>query len=332
MAAFRTSLVSLALAASLGAACRVELGPPGATQQKGKPKVWIYTAIYQDQVDQFDKLAEAELPDVDLEWFQGGSEKIAQRWEAEHTAGGSPACVLATSDPSWYVDLTTRDLLLPYVSPRALELPRQWVTPTYTAQRIDLMVIGVAKGQPAPKRFQDLADPTWKDRFSSGDPFSSGTTFVTVSAWDQLWGQPFLEKLRANGWVMAGGNSAVLGRIESREKPVGVVLLNNLLTKPDAADIAFPEDGAVPVPGPVAIPRDCPEKQAAQQVVDWLLGPTAQDYVVKARMHSPFPGMPAPAGAPPLEQITLAPVGADFDAKTAARAADLKQRLEALQK
>ncbi len=330
----RTVAVPSILAALLvlPGGCRVELGPPAQAVATGRPTVWIYTAVYQEQVDMFEALAKKELPDIDLQWFQGGSEKVAQRWEAEHTSGGSPACIVATSDPSWYVDLAARKLLVAYVSPRALDLPRAWVTPYYAAHHIDLMVIGAANGQPAPKSFAELAEPQWKGKFSTGDPFSSGTTFTTVSAWDQLHGQPFLQLLKENGWVMAGGNSAVLSRIESGEKPVGVVLLNNLLTKPGAAQIIFPEDGAVPIPGPLAIPTDCPDKGAAERVVDWLFGDSAQALVVKSRMHSPFPGMPAPDGVPPLDQIKLAPVPADFTVQTAARAPDLRARIEALQK
>lgn len=315
------------------AGCRVELGQGEVRASTARPTVWIYTAIYQEQIDQFEALANAELPDVDLQWFQGGSEKVAQRWEAEHAAGGSPACLLATSDPSWYVDLTRRELLVSYVSPRALELPRAWVTPTYAAHHIDLMVLGAPKGETdVPHSFKELEEPKWRGRWSSGDPFSSGTTFTTVSAWDVMHGQGFLTALDQNGWVMAGGNSAVVGRIESREKPIGVVLLNNLLSKPDAAQIIFPTDGAVPIPGPLAIPTDCRERDAAERVVDWLMGESAQRLVVESRMHSPFPGMPAPAGTPPLDQIALAPVPDNFADLAATRAPDLKARLEALQR
>lgn len=313
-------------------ACRVELGPPGATAREGRPTVWVYTAIYQNQLDQFAAALAEDLPDIDVQFFQGGSEKVSQRWEAEHSAGASPACILATSDPSWYVDLTRRGLLHPYVSPRALELPRAWVTPTYASHRVDLMVIGAARGAPAPRSFAALAEPEWKDRFSSGDPFSSGTAFTTVSAWDQVYGDGFLERLDGNGWVMGGGNSAVLGRVESGEKPVGVVLLNNLLQKPDTVQIIFPEDGAVPIPGPLAIPTDCREMEAAERVVDWFMGEHAQALVVKNQMHSPFPGAPAPEGAPPLDQIKLFPVAEDFTEQVATRAPALRARVEELQR
>lgn len=313
-------------------ACRVEFGPSDQRVADGRPTVWIYTALYQEQVDAFGAAVRKELPDIDVQWFQGGSEKVAQRWEAEHAAGASPACVLLTSDPSWYVDLTERGLLREYVPPLALQLPRDWVEPTFVTTRVDLMVIGVRPGAKGPASFHELADPAFVGQWSSGDPFSSGTNFTTVSALDQKYGQEFLESLDANGWMMAGGNSAVLGRIESAERPIGVVLLNNLLLKPGVADIVFPSDGAVPIPGPAAIPTDCREVEAAERVEDWLLGPTAQALVVHSRMHSPFTGAPAPEGAPPLDAIRLMDLGDDFIGTTAARAVDLRERLTVLQK
>lgn len=313
-------------------ACRVELGAPTQAREGERPVVWVYTAIYQDQVDQFSAAIDRELPDIDVRWFQGGSEKVAQRWEAEHAAGGSPACVLATSAPSWYVELTHRGLLQPYVSPRALELPRAWVRPTFAAHRVDLMVLTASNGTVGPARFQDLVDPAWKGTFSTGDPFSSGTNFTTYSAWNLLYGPEFLTRLDDNGLVMAGGNSAVLSRVESGEKPVGVVLLNNLLLKPGVAQILYPADGAIPIPGPLAIPTDCREREAAEEVVDWLFGPTAQELVIGAKMHSPFPGSRPPEGAPPLDEIALMPLPDDFDEVAAERAPELRATLEALQR
>lgn len=313
-------------------ACRVELGPPGRAARADRPTVWVYTSAYQEQVDQFAAAVAEELPDVDVKWFQGGSEKVAQRWEAEHGAGGSPACVLATSDPIWYVGLAGRGLLAEYVSPRALDLPRAWVSRHWAAHRVDLMVIGAPLDGDAPTSFAALAEPAWRGRFSSGDPFSSGTAFTTVAAWESMYGPDFLGRLDANGWVMAGGNSAVLGRVESGEKPFGVVLLNNLLTRAGVVRTIFPADGAVPIPGLLGITAECPEPDAAERVVDWLMGDTAQALVVKNRMHSPFPGMPAPEGAPPLEDIPLAKLPDDFYARAAAGASDLRARLEALQR
>ena len=279
------------------AGCRVEVGTPTAAPSETHA-VWVYTSMYQEVIDAMGPMLARELPGVTVEWFQSGSEKVAQRWEAEHEAGGSRACLLATSDPSWYAALTTRDLLLPYVSPRALALDRRWVTPTYAAFRLSLMVLSGG-----PTSLRALADPAWKDQFSTPDPMSSGTMFTTLATWDAALGWEQVRATKANGWVAAGGSSAVLSRMQSGERPVGVALYENLLSAGLPATI--PAEGAVPVAGPLAIPRDCPDPEGARLVYDWLMGEDAARAVADGRMHSPFPGAPTPKGALPLAQIPL---------------------------
>lgn len=336
-------------------ACRVEFSPPGqgaaapAGGQGGQEiaEVWVYTSMYQEVIDALKPLAEAELPGVRLQWFQSGSEKVAARWEAEQAAGGSRACLLATSDPGWYVDLSRRGLLLPYVTPKALgvlDVNRGWVQPDHAAFRISLMVLaglsapppvsgGAAAGSivAPPISYALLSDPLYKDRFSTGDPLSSGTTFTAVAALETALGPDWLPGLKRNGWVASGGSSAVMGRIQSGERPYGMLLLENLLSRPDPrVSWVIPEEGAVAVPGPLAIPRGCGEPAAAERVYDWLFGPSAQEQIVAGKMHSPLPEYPPPAGAPPLSEIRQLPLPADFYARAAAESEPRKQRLQQL--
>jgi iron(III) transport system substrate-binding protein len=264
------------------AGCRVEVGAPGTRAASGPAEVWVYTSMYQEVVDAMDPAVE-KATGARVEWFQAGSEKVAQRWEAEDEAGGSRACVVATSDPLWYVDLAARGKLAAYVSPRALDLPRVWVAPEYAAMRVSEMTIA-AVGE-APPSFRALGEPEWRGKFSTPDPLSSGTTFTALSVLEARYGADWLVALKTNGWVAAGGNSAVLARMESGEKPVGMILRENLK---DTVTERVPEEGRIPVPGFVAIPAACPSREAAERVVDWFLGEEAQARVVGAKMASPF--------------------------------------------
>ena len=295
------------------AACRVEVGAPGATPTAGwTHEVWVYTSMYPEVVDAMDTKVEADLPGISVEWWQAGSEKVAQRWEAEHAAGGSRACVLATSDPLWYVDLTGRGLLRPHLPPRAATLDRAWATPTWSAFRLSRMVL--ASHGEGPTSFLGLTDPKWKDRFSTPDPLSSGTTFYALSVLEDRLGTAYFASLRANGWVAAGGNAAVLTRMESGERPVGMILEENLRARPNSpVRTITPEEGPIVVPGPAAIPTDCPDPAAAERVMDWLFGEAAEKEVLAAHMMSPFSGV---AGGE---------VG-----RLAQGAADRRQRLQAL--
>jgi iron(III) transport system substrate-binding protein len=326
--------------------CRVELGPPGGAHTTERTagagavtEVWVYTSMYQEVLDAMTPDLARALPDVRVQWFQAGSEKVAQRWEAEEEAGGSRACVLATSDPAWYADLAGRGALRVRVPPRALELPRAWAHPTHAAFRVSLMVL--AANGPVPARIEELSDPRWKG-FSTPDPLSSGTMFTTLATLDAALGADWLARAHANGWVAAGGNSAVLARMQSGEAPVGLVLLENLLAQegyaPDdtTPGLARPNlaAGAVAIPGYAAVPSRCAAPEAADRVVDWLLSSEAQAHVVRGRMHSPFPATPgddaarAPAGAPPLETLTL--LATPPDAQVAATAPALRARWGAL--
>lgn len=314
-----------------GAGCRVEIGAPAAVEDaSATAEVWVYTSMYQEVLDRMAPRLAAEVPGVAVQWYQAGSEKVAQRWRAEHDAGGSRACLLATSDPGWYRELADAGELLPYVSPRALELPRDQVRPEFAAMRLSMMVLASTADE-APAAFADLVDPRWAGRFSSGDPLASGTTFTAMAAWDARYGPAFVERLSANGWVAAGGGSAVMARMESGERPVGVVLLENLLAKPGPT-VVYPADGAVVIPGMLAIPRDCPAPEAAKRVYDWLLGPAAQAEVVAGGMYSPFPGSPTPAGARPLAEVRTFDAGVDLLDHVARNGADLRARYGALKR
>lgn len=291
-------------------------------------EVWLYTSMYESVLAELEPLAAARLPHVRLVPLQGGSEKIAQRFEAELAAGSSQACLLATSDPAWFASLAERDQLQAYVPPRALDLPPAWRSPTASAFRLSLMVLASSGGE-APTAWRDLVDPRFRDRFSTPDPLASGTALTAVAAWQQAFGDPFLDALQANGWIAAGGSSAVVARMGSGERAVGVVLLENLLLSAGAPAPIFPAEGAVVVPGLVAIPRGCPHREAAEDVVDWLLSDEAQAVIVRGGMHSPLPGQPAPAGVPALVDLPLLPLPDDFFRVLATQVGPLKTRLAA---
>jgi iron(III) transport system substrate-binding protein len=316
-------------------ACRIEVGNQAQNRgpSEGPVELWVYTSMYQSVLDELDPMLAEELPGVQVKWFQSGSEKVAQRLEAEWAAGGSDACVLMTSDPFWYQALSERGSLRPYVSPKALALDRQWVNPTYTTARLSTMVLAVHRDlvpeEERPRSFEDLMDPRFEGRLSTPDPLSSGTTFTTMAFLQQAYGWTYFETLRAQGTVSAGGNSSTLQRIESSERPVGVLLLENLLKAAESGSPAkaiFPSDGAIAIPGPIAITGECAYPLQAQDFVDWILSDKAQGAIVRGYMHSPFPGAAPPIGAPPLEEIVLRPWSAAFTEKTASQAEALKER------
>jgi iron(III) transport system substrate-binding protein len=329
-------LVALVVAV---AACRVEVGDPAAPAERCADdaptgEVWIYTSVYPHVAEALEAALRAAHPGLEPRVFQAGSEKVAQRVEAEWAAGSSPACVLLTSDPFWYVRLKDEGRLRPYLSPNVLKVDRGMVDEdgAWTAVRRSLVVLGVRDDlQPRPASFADLAAPALRDRITAGDPLASGTMFTWVASLAAVEGWGLLDAIEANGLVAAGGGAAVRERVDSGEKPVGVLLLENLLAAESTRAVpVYPTDGAVVVPGPVAIPASCPNPAAAEAVVDFLLSAPGQAVLVAGDMYGVLPGTPPPEGAPDLASIPVRPWAPGFAASAAAASAETKARWAAL--
>ena len=315
-------LVCLPLAASCG--------------DDGKSReIWIYTSIYPSVLRRMEPVLAARFPDVRFQWYQKGSEQVAARLTMELEAGGTPCDLLMTSDPFYYAELKDAGRLLPYASPAAQDVPDDLRDPddAFTTVRIPLMVLGVNAsalgGAEPPRGFADLSDPAYRGLVSMGDPLKSGTTFTTVASLARSAGWPLLEGWGGNGLVAAGGNSAVLQRLESGERPIGVILLENLLPRiAEGAPLAvvYPDDGAVPIPSPVAILQGTDDPALAKQVVDAMFSAEIQATIVAGHMYSPLVGRAAPEGARAWNDLALAPWDDEFVSWVRGRRNEIKQR------
>ncbi|MHC5010744.1 MAG: ABC transporter substrate-binding protein [Planctomycetota bacterium] len=301
----------------------------------GRPELWIYTSIYPDVIDRMAPDLEARFPDVRFRWYQKGSEQVAARLSIEMEAGGSECDLLMTSDPFYYAELAEAGHLLAYESPAARDVPAAYRDPEhrFTTVRIPVMVIATHParlgGREPPRAFGDLTHERWRGKVSMGDPLKSGTTFTTVAALVREEGWPFVEALRENDIVAAGGNSAVLQRLETGERPVGVILLENLLPRIAAGAplaIVYPEDGAVPVPSPIGILASTDQPGLAKRVYDFMFSREMQDAIVAGHMYSPLPAYAPPAGAPPLADLRLMPWDDDHLRWVRSRRDDIKAR------
>lgn len=307
------------LAAALiatSAGCRVERADRSASSAEasgcGAPpgEVWIYTSMYRPILESIDRIARQRLPEVELKWFQSGSEKVAARVDAELAAGGTQADLLVTSDPFFYARLKEEGRLLPYASVGATRLSRSLLDldGQFAACRLSTMVLVHREDLKEPPRsFQALTAPAWKGRVVLGDPLTSGTAFTWSVFLHRLYGPAYFAALRANGAVVAGGNAAVQQKLETGEGSVGVLLLENALAaraKGLPLKHLYPEDGAVVIPGFVAVLASTRNRTAATAVYDLLLDPDAQRAMVEVGlMHAADPRPPGPAGEPSVPEL-----------------------------
>ena len=308
----------MVLALGLGGlgGCRIETaapsaggGPVEARSEAPSGDVWVYTSMYRHVLDGLDPVLHEALPEVTVHWFQAGSEKVATRLEAELAAGGTSCDVLATSDPFLYQRFKHERRWLPYVSPNGVRTPRSLVDldGEFAAIRVSTMIIAHGTGTAAPASFEALMGADFSDEVALGDPLTSGTAFTWAVAVERAHGAALFTRLRANKARVAGGNAAVLQKLEGHEAKAGVLLLENALAaqaKGSAIEVAWPSDGAVVIPGYAGILKTTRNARASQAVIDVLLSAKGQELIARlGDMHAVDPRVAGPRGVIGLEAL-----------------------------
>ena len=274
----------------------------------------IYTSIYPDIVELVKPAIAKKFPDLKVNWFQAGSEQVMAKLAGEIEAKKVQADVLMVSDPGYYITLKEKNLLLKFDAPN-----RQFVDAKYkdnegywTGVRLSymLMAYNTAKVKPeeAPKSFKDLLDPKWNNKLAMANPLLSGSILTVTADLSQRYGWDYFKALNANGMKIEGGNTAVQNKLVTGEYFVGIIGEENILkvsAKGEPLKVAYPTDGAVILPSPIAIFASSQNPEAAKAVTDWWLSKEGQQAIVtKGWMHSVRNDVPPPKGAPDKAVIT----------------------------
>ena len=284
--------------------------------------VWIYTSIYKEFIIPIQVAFEAKNPEYKLQIYQAGSEKIQAKVEAELSAKKPQADLLAISDPFYHANLDKRGLVEMDGAAGAVN--------NYNS----LVVLIANKKMPADKRPKNLADltrPELKNVVQMGSPLESGTMFAAVAYLVDKFGWDYFLKLRTNGIASSGGNSLVIQKVESGEKTVGLVLLENALAaikKGSPIEIIYPEDGAITVPSVQIVLKSSPHKAGAKKLAEFLLTKEAQKILVSGFMYSVDRTLPPPEGAKALQLVTkeTKPWTTESIAKTSENAKAIKMK------
>lgn len=157
-----------------------------------------------------------------------------------------------------------------------------------------------------PKRYQDLADPKWRDKIVMPNPSNHATTiafliglrdhvFKSEAAW-----RKFLQGLAANRPMFVASLGPTPAPIASGEKVIGLSMPKYIITMaPAPLDWARLQDPLMGTPRAIAVTSKAPHPNAARVFVDyWLsskaMGMMAKDvgeYVLAPGVFPPIDGM-----------------------------------------
>jgi iron(III) transport system substrate-binding protein len=282
------------------------------TKKDEKTKVWIYTSLYKDTIADIQPKLATQFPNVEIQFYQAGSEEVAAKVQAEALAGKIQADILISSDRFWYEDLAAKGSLVNYKPVQSEKVADFFKHPEgfYSTLSFPVMVIAynseVIKDVDAPKTFKELADTKWKDQVSAGSPLASGTNFTTVAFLVKKYGWEYFTAMRKNNLIAEGGNSGVVRRLQSKERPVGIILLENILrlTESDKRiKYIIPDDGAVIQSNVLAIVKKDSSSDDAKKIADWMFSSEGQQAMARSFMYPAVSGEKQPAGAPEFEKL-----------------------------
>jgi len=286
-------------------------GKPAEAPKSQGPKgtVMIYTSIYPDIIEMVKPALKKQFPDLEIQWFQAGTEKVMAKVAGEIEAKKLQADLLMVADPSYYLTLKEQNLLLKYDSPNRKDVKLNKDNEGYwTGVRISNMIIAYntqkVSEADAPKSFKELLDPKWNGRVAMPSPLLSGTAYVTAGVLSDKYGWEYFEKLKANGLKVEEGNSAIQNKLLRGEYYAVLILEENILkmaAKGEPVKVVYPADGTIVIPSPIAIFNTSKNQDAAKAVLDWWLSKEGQEVVVKGWMHSVRDDVQPPQGAPALK-------------------------------
>lgn len=305
----RSHLDSFRLAVLCLLACAALAAVTGCTRRK---EIWIYTSLPKEVIAEMVEPLQASVPGADVKWFQSASENLANRLSAEMESGKFKADLVVSSDPFWYVEAKTKGKLMAYDSPAAKEVPAAYRDPehAYVAVRLPVMVMAynssILKPAELPERWKDLEGARFDRKVSMSSPLDLAPTFAVLAHLSKLFGWEYFAGLRKHGLVAEGAHTAVLTRIETGERPIGVLPLDVILRASvhnKSLKPIYPLDGSIPVPGPIAILKDTDHPEIARGVYDWFFSASAQGSIVRGGSYSALPKFASPEGARPWAEL-----------------------------
>ncbi len=271
-----------------------------------KPKITIYTSMYEDVIEAMTEVLHTKFPDYNVEFFYGGTGTLQAKIAAERDTKKLGCDMLMVADPSYSIELKELGLLHPYVIKGTENILLDYDKEGYWYPVRNLNMVLAYNSEKfdkkdMPKSFKDFAyDENLKGVISMPNPLTAGTALVAISALKDKYGYEYFDKLGQNK-VMVESGSVALTKLETGECKVIMILEESVLKKREEEDssieVIYPSDGAICVPSPIMTIKDewsaHGNSKICEELTDWFLSPEGQSYIVKGWMHSILKNPPA---------------------------------------
>lgn len=289
-------------------------------------KVMIYTSMYEDIIEDMDNQLEEVFPNMDIEFFYGGTGTLQSKVAAEMDSGKLGCDILMVAEPSYALELKEAGILHPYKFADTDKLlfaadPDGYWYPVRMLNMVLAYNPEKYSKDALPNSFKDFAyDTEMKGALSMGNPLTSGTSYAAIVALLDKYGEDYFKALGSQGVAIESG-SVALTKLETGECKEVMILEESVLKKREEEgsklEVIYPTDGVISTPSPIMIIDDehsaNANAAAAEAVEDWFLSTEGQKYIVAGWMHSVRIDYPnAPYDAIPTSEIMAGAMPVDW--------------------
>jgi iron(III) transport system substrate-binding protein len=276
---------------------------------QAKTELLVYTAVEADELAKFKAAIEADYPDLDIKWVRDSTGIITAKLLAEKA---NPQ-----ADVVWGLAVTSLKLLAdqgyfqPY-APKGVEAldqkyvdsakPPQWVGQRVWVASLCFNTVEAEKNKlPTPTSWQDLTKPEFKGKVVMPNPNSSGTGYLDVSAWLQMWGEDkgwkYMDALHNNIAQYTHSGSKPCKMAAAGEVPVGISFAYRGAqekSKGAPVEVIAPSEGVGWDLESFAIVKGTRKLDAAKQLADWSVTRKANELYNEGYAVVAMPGVAKP--------------------------------------
>ena len=310
-----------------------------AGQAAAQTELTVYTAIEADDLKRYAEEFNKQHPDIEIKWVRDSTGIVTAKLLAEKE---NPQ-----ADVVWGLAATSLMLLknegmteayMPVggdkLDPKFIDgdNPPHWTgMDAWVAAICVNTVEAEANGLPMPTSWKDLTDPVYKGHVVMPNPNSSGTGFLDVASWLQLFGEEegwaFMDALHENiAWYTHSG-SKPCRQAGSGETPIGVSFAYRgakVKSKGAPVDIVIPSEGIGWDMEATAIMKGTDNLEAAKKLVDFSVSKEANEMYNTVYAVVAYPGVAQPVEHYP-ENVAEAMIDNDFEWVAANRMEILKE-------
>ncbi|MCV6598608.1 MAG: putative 2-aminoethylphosphonate ABC transporter substrate-binding protein [Mangrovicoccus sp.] len=313
-----------------------------AVSAQAQTELTVYTAFESDDLQRYKEAFETANPDISINWVRDSTGIITAKLLAEKDNPTADAVwglagtsllmmksegMLEAYEPAGVEALDTR-----FVDPAS---PPSWVGVDAWVAAICVNTVELEKsGAAMPTGWKDLIKPEYAGMVAMPNPASSGTGFLDVSSWIQLFGEEggwdYMDALHENIAFYTHSGSKPCKQAARGEVPIGISFAfpgAKAIAKGAPLEVVVPVEGAGWEVEAAAIIAGTDYAEEAQRLMDWAVSEDAmkeynQGYAVVAipSVAKPVPNYP--------EGVLEAMIENDFEWAANNREAILKEWTE----